>query len=92
MPGPYSWMPPNYWYTTSLGGAFGFITEAGMEALFSMESFKMTIPDDYSWPINDMWMYHFANPASEFNTLAYITPGLNARLGESDNQYAYLEK
>ena len=45
----------------------------------------MTIPAEYSWPINDMWYFHLANPASEFNTLAYITPGLNGRLGTSDN-------
>ena len=45
-----------------------------MEAPFSIESFKMTIPEEYEWPINDLWVAHMGHPESEFNTLDYMEP------------------
>ena len=53
MSGPYSWVPPNYWYTNKVGGAFGFLSEGGPgEAPQSVESLEMTIPEAEFWPMN----------------------------------------
>ena len=43
----------------------------------------MTIPDEYDWPINEVWEAHMGNPDSEFNTFEYMEGGLNERYGEA---------
>ena len=63
-----------------------------MEAPFSLESFKMTIPEEYEWPINEMWEYHMGNPDSEFNTFEYMSPAMEERYGEGTSIMDFLEK
>jgi exo-1,4-beta-D-glucosaminidase len=60
MPGPYDYVPPNYWYeATNLGGAKGFLTEGGPgPSLPLKEELLKFIPEDKLWPINKVWDFH----------------------------------
>lgn len=60
MPGPYDYVPPNYWYeATHLGGAKGFLTEEGPgPSLPLKEELLRFIPEDKLWPINSVWDFH----------------------------------
>jgi len=60
MPGPYDYVPPNYWYeATDLGGARGFLTEVGPgPSLPLKEELRRFIPEDKLWPINRVWDFH----------------------------------
>jgi hypothetical protein len=53
--GPYSYQPPEA-YFTSLGR--GFAVELGTPSLATLESLRATIPEPDRWPISDTLAYH----------------------------------
>ncbi|MFI9382960.1 glycosyl hydrolase 2 galactose-binding domain-containing protein [Kutzneria sp. NPDC052558] len=84
MDGPYWWIPPNYWYGSQLGGAFGFASEVGPGP---------TIPDadalrKYLSPqeLSDLWQngskaqYHLS-PSGDFSKLGSFLTALGKRYG-----------
>ena len=84
MDGPYWWIPPNYWYGSQLGGAFGFASEVGPGP---------TIPDvdalkKYLSPqeLSDLWQngskaqYHLS-PSGDFSKLGSFLTALDKRYG-----------
>ncbi|MCU4176143.1 glycosyl hydrolase 2 galactose-binding domain-containing protein [Carboxylicivirga sp. N1Y90] len=85
MLGPYSYVPPSYWYVdTQAGGAYGFNTETGPgPQVPPMESLKRMIPESDLWPVNDMWNFHCGR--HEFGTLNRYTLAFNNRYGQSNS-------
>ena len=88
MSGPYSWVPPNYFFLKDsrnnlVGGAYGFLTEGGpgenplrygsIEKVFSENNLK-----EYT---GDSWNYHCGNK-EDFGSLKRIIKPIKERLGE----------
>ncbi|KAJ0118683.1 exo-beta-D-glucosaminidase [Diaporthe amygdali] len=93
MEGPYSWVPPNYWYENRLGAAFGFGSElgsgVGTPELQSLSQFL-------DWPgINDLWrrpskdLYHMS-PADSFSSRKIYNKALWRRFGAPRGLSEYL--
>jgi exo-1,4-beta-D-glucosaminidase len=88
MSGPYSWVPPNYFYLNisrneTYGGAWGFLTEGGpgenplrkgsYEKVFNIENQK-----NYK---SDSWKYHCGNKVI-FGSLDNLTNPIEERYGK----------
>ena len=88
MPGPYSWVPPNYFYleesrNKNSGGAWGFLTEGGpgenplrkgsYEKVFNLENI-------YNYK-SDSWKYHCGKEGGSFADLDKFIKPLNERYG-----------
>ncbi len=92
MLGPYSYVPPVYWYIAdNAGGAYGFNTETGPgPQVPPVESLKKMIPEDKLWPINDMWNFHCGR--HEFGSLDRFLKSFNPRYGEAKTLEEFTEK
>ncbi|HEX8817497.1 MAG TPA: glycosyl hydrolase family 2 [Terriglobales bacterium] len=91
MPGPYEYVPPNYWYTDKKGGAFGFNTETSSGAVIPLlESLKKFIPADHLWPIGDYWNYHAG--LEHFTNIDRFITGLDGRYGKAADLPDFLRK
>lgn len=53
--GPYNVQDPKRMFATK---GTTFHTELGMHSTINIESYKEFIPDEYLWPMNDMWGIH----------------------------------
>jgi len=53
--GPYSYRPPQDYFTTL---SKGFAVEVGTPSLATLESIKATVPEADRWPISDTLAYH----------------------------------
>jgi hypothetical protein len=81
--GPYDIMPKE-WYFTNRGKTFH--SEQGIIAVPVAESIRQMMPEEYWWPINDMWAIHdYQTPRS-----LLFTQTLQHRYGipESLDEYA----
>ena len=85
MPGPYDYVPPNYWLTdTRFGGAFGFNTETSAgPAPPPLESLKEMLPANHLWPIDDVWNFHAGG--GKFAQLDQFRAALETRYGKPAN-------
>ena len=83
MPGPYDYVPPNYWLLdTKSGGAHGFNTETSPgPAVPPLESLQQMMPADQLWPINDTWNFHAGGGA--FKNILKYTNALEQRYGKT---------
>lgn len=92
MPGPYSWVPPNYWYVDKLfGGAFGFNTETSKGAAVPpLDSLTRFIPPEHLWPIDEVWTFHGGN--STDLDLQGTVDALAARYGASPDVADFTRK
>jgi exo-1,4-beta-D-glucosaminidase len=87
MTGPYSWVPPEYWYRSDpeLGGAIGFNSEtsAGNNVPRRPSLERMLSPEemDCLWRRPSAKQLH-AGPPSEFDNLEILHRALAARYGE----------
>ncbi|CAI6293802.1 unnamed protein product [Periconia digitata] len=97
MEGPYDWVPPNYWpSSTQLGGAFGFGSElgAGVGTPLLPSLSRFLSPND----LEDLWkepnkgLYHMSTEASSFYTREIYNSALWARYGTPGSLEDYLEK
>ena len=74
MDGPYDWVPPAYWYSDKLGGAFGFDSEmsAGVTIPLLEDVTRMLSPleQDALWKYPKVRQYHAADSWSPFATLS----------------------
>jgi exo-1,4-beta-D-glucosaminidase len=79
MDGPYDWIPPTYWYTDKLGGAYGFDSEVSAGAdIPRLEDIKrMLSPQEQEalWKYPDAKQYH---ASADWSTFAVLTPFDNA--------------
>ena len=92
MPGPYMWVPPNYWYVDQTrGGAFGFDTETSAGAAIPpVESLKKFLPADHLWPVDAFWLYH--SGSSTFVPLDVYQRALDARYGPARSLDDFVDK
>ena len=59
MGGPYTWRPPNYWFSGRYPASRGASAEQGdNEHIPPFASLRQFIPADRLWPINDTWYFH----------------------------------
>ena len=93
MSGPYSWVPPNYFFlkksrSNNYGGAFGFLTEGGpgenplrrgsIEKVFNNENLEK-----YD---KDSWNYHCGNKKL-FGSLTNLIKAIEERMGNINNNF-----
>jgi exo-1,4-beta-D-glucosaminidase len=95
MPGPYDWVPPNYWYNKRSGGAEGFNSEtsAGPD-IPTLDTLKrMMSPSELEtlWKDPNATQYH-RSPSGTFNNLKIFGNALNARYGKPSNLEDYVRK
>jgi exo-1,4-beta-D-glucosaminidase len=92
MPGPYEYVPPDYWLEdTQAGGAYGYNTETSPgPAIPPRESLEKFIPKDHLWPIDDMWDFHAGG--ERFTNVNIFTDGLNRRYGAATSLDDYERK
>ena len=96
MDGPYDWVPPNYWYASRVGAAFGFGSElgagVGTPGLSSLRNFLS--PSDLSdlWTAPNKSLFHMSREGSQFQTREIYNAGLWARWGAPTSLEDYLIK
>ena len=89
MTGPYSWVPPNYFYleesrTIHNGGAWGFLTEGGPgENPLRKGSFEKIFNDEnrYNY-MSESWKYHCGKQGGSFADLDKFILPINERYGK----------
>ena len=89
MTGPYSWVPPNYFYleesrTIHNGGAWGFLTEGGPgENPLRKGSFEKIFNDEnrYNYT-SESWKYHCGKQGGSFADLDKFILPINERYGK----------
>ena len=86
MTGPYSWVPPNYFYLEKSrnidnGGAWGFLTKGspGENPLRKGSFEKIFNSDDFN---SDSWKYHCGKEGSSFANLDKFIKPINERYGK----------
>ncbi|MER6950629.1 CBM35 domain-containing protein, partial [Nonomuraea sp. NPDC000554] len=95
MPGPYDWVPPNYWYNKREGGAFGFNSETSagpdVPTLDSLKRMMTTSQIDSLWQSPSATQYH-RSPSSTFNNLTIYHNALRGRYGAPTGLADYVKK
>jgi exo-1,4-beta-D-glucosaminidase len=96
MDGPYSWVPPAYWYADKLGGAFGFDSEVSAGASIPPldDLTRMLAPQELEalWKYPQVRQYHAGAAWSEFATIAPFDTALAARYGAPRSLEDYVAK
>jgi exo-1,4-beta-D-glucosaminidase len=96
MDGPYDWVPPAYWYSDKLGGAFGFDSEmsAGVTIPRLEDVTRMLSPleQDALWKYPKVRQYHAADSWSPFATLETFDNALAKRYGAPKDLADYVAK
>jgi exo-1,4-beta-D-glucosaminidase len=96
MAGPYSWVPPAYWYADQLGGAFGFDSEvsAGASIPPLEDLTRMLSPQelDALWQNPKARQYHASAAWSIFATLEPFDNALSGRYGPPKSLEDYVAK
>lgn len=93
MDGPYTWVPPNYWYDDRLGAAFGFGSElgsgVGTPELPSLSNFLDLAGMNDLWQQPDKSLYHMS-PGGTFSSRDIYNKALWKRYGKPQNLSDYL--
>ena len=96
MDGPWSWVPPAYWYADKLGGAFGFDSEVSAGASIPPldDLTRMLAPQELEalWKYPEVRQYHAAAAWSVFATIAPFDTALAARYGAPKSLEDYVAK
>ena len=96
MAGPYSWIPPAYWYADKLGGAFGFDSEVSAGASIPLldDLTRMLAPQELEalWKYPDLRQYHASAAWSVFATLTPFDTALAKRYGAPKSLEDYVNK
>jgi exo-1,4-beta-D-glucosaminidase len=96
MAGPYSWVPPAYWYADQLGGAFGFDSEvsAGASIPLLEDLNRMLSSEELEalWQNPRARQYHASAAWSVFATLEPFDNALSGRYGPPKNLADYVAK
>ena len=96
MPGPYTWVPPAYWYADKLGGAFGFNSEvsAGASIPLLEDLTQMLAPQELEalWKDPQARQFHASAAWSVFATLAPFDIALAKRYGAPRSLADYVAK
>jgi exo-1,4-beta-D-glucosaminidase len=96
MAGPYSWIPPAYWYADKLGGAFGFDSEvsAGASIPLMDDLTRMLSPQELEalWKYPQARQFHASAAWSEFATIEPFDTALARRYGPPKSLEDYVAK
>ena len=96
MSGPYSWIPPAYWYADQLGGAFGFDSEvsAGASLPLLEDLTRMLSPQELEalWKDPQARQYHASAAWSVFATIEPLSIALAQRYGAPKSLADYVAK
>jgi len=96
MAGPYSWIPPAYWYAEKLGGAFGFDSEVSAGASIPLldDLNRMLSPQELEalWKYPKARQYHASAAWSIFATLEPFDTALFKRYGPAKSLADYVAK
>jgi exo-1,4-beta-D-glucosaminidase len=96
MAGPYSWVPPAYWYADKLGGAFGFDSEVSAGASIPLldDLTRMLSPQELEalWKIPQARQYHASAAWSIFATIEPFDTALAKRYGTPKSLEDYVAK
>jgi len=96
MAGPYSWIPPAYWYADKLGGAFGFDSEVSAGAVIPpLEDLtRMLSPQelDALWKYPQLRQYHASAAWSVFARITPFDVALAKRYGAPTSLADYVTK
>lgn len=95
MPGPYDWVPPNYWYNKREGGAFGFNSETSagpdVPTLDSLKRMMTSAQIDSLWQSPSATQYH-RSPSGTFDDLTIYHNALRGRYGVPSGLTDYMKK
>ena len=96
MEGPYSWIPPAYWYADKLGGAFGFDSEVSAGASIPLldDLTRMLSPVELEtlWRDPQARQFHASAAWSVFATLEPFDTALARRYGAPKSLADYVAK
>ncbi|MGB6308043.1 MAG: sugar-binding domain-containing protein [Steroidobacteraceae bacterium] len=96
MAGPYSWVPPAYWYADKLGGAFGFDSEvsAGASIPLMEDLTRMLSPQEQEalWKYPQTRQYHASAAWSIFATIEPFDIAVAKRYGPPKSLEDYVAK
>ncbi|HKT27588.1 glycoside hydrolase family 2 protein [Dyella sp.] len=96
MAGPYAWIPPVYWYTDQLGGAFGFDSEvsAGADIPRLEDITRMLSPQEQEalWKYPHVRQYHASADWSPFARIDDFDNALAQRYGAPKDLADYVAK
>jgi exo-1,4-beta-D-glucosaminidase len=96
MAGPYSWIPPAYWYADKLGGAFGFDSEVSAGASIPLldDLTRMLSPQELEalWKYPQARQYHASAAWSIFATIEPFDTALARRYGPPKSLEDYVAK
>jgi len=96
MDGPYSWVPPAYWYADKLGGAFGFDSEVSAGASIPLldDLTRMLSPQELEalWKYPDLRQYHASAAWSVFAKITPFNTALARRYGEPKSIQDFVAK
>jgi exo-1,4-beta-D-glucosaminidase len=96
MEGPYSWVPPAYWYADKLGGAFGFDSEVSAGASIPLldDLNRMLAPQELEalWQEPQARQYHASAAWSVFATIEPFSTALAGRYGQPKSLADYVAK
>jgi exo-1,4-beta-D-glucosaminidase len=96
MEGPYSWIPPAYWYADKLGGAFGFDSEvsAGASIPLLEDLNRMLAPQELEalWKYPTLRQFHASAAWSTFATIEPFDTALAKRYGPPKSLEDYVAK
>jgi exo-1,4-beta-D-glucosaminidase len=96
MDGPYSWVPPAYWYADKLGGAFGFDSEVSAGASIPLldDLTRMLSPQEQEalWKDPQARQYHASAAWSIFAAIEPFDTALSRRYGPPRSLADYVAK
>jgi exo-1,4-beta-D-glucosaminidase len=96
MDGPYSWVPPAYWYADKLGGAFGFDSEVSAGASIPLldDLTRMLSPQELEalWKYPQARQFHASAAWSIFATIEPFDTALARRYGPPKSLEDYVAK
>jgi exo-1,4-beta-D-glucosaminidase len=96
MDGPYSWVPPAYWYGDQLGGAFGFDSEVSAGASIPLldDLTRMLSPQELEalWKYPQLRQFHASAAWSPFAAITPFDTALGERYGAPRSLEDYVAK
>jgi exo-1,4-beta-D-glucosaminidase len=96
MNGPYDWIPPNYWYGSQVGAAFGFDSETSagpsIPEIDTLNSMLSTSDEKTLWSNFTAAQYHAGAQSGQFGVLKLYDNALAGRYGKPTSLSDYVEK
>jgi len=93
MNGPYDWIPPNYWYGSKVGAAYGFDSETSagpsVPELDSLNAMMTSSEQSTLYSSASAKQFHAGLQSGNFGQLTLYNNALNGRYGSSSSIATY---